>query len=122
MPLRTSWKVNRNEWGVRVRVLKPHTSRKGLSGKAKAKTGIGKSDLPGLQRGPRKRDLVMSVDTVFASRLYPDHVRICERLGVQFPGPTRPGRESIRAGNGTRCHKNVILMVVNGGKMRTKGE
>ena len=31
-------------------------------------------------------------------------------------------RESIRVGNGTRCHKNVILMVVNGGKMRTKGE
>src|SRR5215471_6693963 len=60
MTLRTSWKVNRNERGVRVRVLKPHTSRKGLSGKAKAKTGIGKSDLPGLQGGPRKRDLVTS--------------------------------------------------------------
>ena len=56
--LRTSWKVNRNEWGVRVRVLKPHTSGKGLSGKAKAKTGIGKSDLPGLQGGPRKCDFV----------------------------------------------------------------
>jgi hypothetical protein len=29
---------------------------------------------------------------------------------------------SMRIGNGTRCHKNVILMVVNGGKIRTKGE
>ena len=33
-------------------------SRKGLSGKARTKTGIGKSDLPGLQGGPRKRDFV----------------------------------------------------------------
>src|ERR1700745_4127793 len=39
------------------RALKPHPSWKGLSGKAKVKTGIGKSDLPGLQGGPRKRDL-----------------------------------------------------------------
>jgi hypothetical protein len=28
----------------------------------------------------------------------------------------------MRIGNGTRCHKNVILMVLNGGKIRTKGE
>jgi hypothetical protein len=35
-------------WGVCERALKLQTSRKGLSGKAKAKTGIGKSDLPGL--------------------------------------------------------------------------
>jgi len=56
-------------------------------GNAKVKTGIGKSDLPGLQGGPRKRDLVI-YDKVRASRLYPDHVRICERLGVQLPGPT----------------------------------
>src|SRR5262249_4214661 len=27
-------------------------------------------------------------DTVSAPRLYPDHVRFCERLGVQLPGPT----------------------------------
>ena len=27
---------------------------------------------------------------------------------------------STRVSNGTRCHKNVILMVVNGGKMRKK--
>jgi hypothetical protein len=39
------------------RALKLHPSWKGLSGKAKVKTGIGKSDLPGLQGGPRKRDL-----------------------------------------------------------------
>ena len=45
-------------WGGCERALKPHLSRKGLAGKAKAKTGIGKSDLPGLQGGPRKRDLV----------------------------------------------------------------
>jgi hypothetical protein len=35
-------------WGARVRALKFQPSRKGLSGKATAKTGIGKSDLPGL--------------------------------------------------------------------------
>ena len=58
-------------WGVCERVLKPHLSRKGLRGKAKAKTGIGKSDLPGLQGGPRKRDSV-SYDPVRAPRLYPD--------------------------------------------------
>jgi hypothetical protein len=61
---------------------------KASRGNAKVKTGIGKSDLPGLQGGPRKRDLVI-YDKVRASRLYPDHVRICERLGVKFPGPTR---------------------------------
>ena len=36
-------------WGACERALKLHLSRKGLSGKARAKTGIGKSDLPGLQ-------------------------------------------------------------------------
>jgi hypothetical protein len=41
-------------WGVCERALKPHASRIGLSGKAKAKTGIGKSDLPGLQGGPEE--------------------------------------------------------------------
>jgi hypothetical protein len=45
-------------WGACERALKLHLSRKGLSGKAKAKTGIGKSDFPGLQGGPRKRDFV----------------------------------------------------------------
>jgi hypothetical protein len=45
-------------WGVCERVLKLPPSWKGLSGKAKVKTGIGKSDLPGLQGGPRKRGLV----------------------------------------------------------------
>jgi hypothetical protein len=44
---------------------------KASRGKAKAKTGIGKSDLPGLQGGPRKRDSV-SHDSVRAPRLYPD--------------------------------------------------
>ena len=44
---------------------------KAARGKAKAKTGIGKSDLPGLQGGPRKRDSV-SYDPVRAPRLYPD--------------------------------------------------
>jgi hypothetical protein len=29
---------------------------------------------------------------------------------------------SMRIGNGTRCHKNVIPMVVNGGKMPAKCE
>ena len=58
-------------------------------GKAKAKTGIGKSDLPGLQGGPRKRDFVL-YGTVRASRLYPDHVRFCERPEAKFLGPTLP--------------------------------
>jgi len=58
-------------WGAWERALKLRPSRKGLSGKAKAKTGIGKSDLPGLQGGPRKRDFVFH-DEVRAPRLYPD--------------------------------------------------
>ena len=29
---------------------------------------------------------------------------------------------STRVSNGTRCHKNVILMVVNGGKMPANGD
>jgi hypothetical protein len=31
-------------------------------------------------------------------------------------------RISMRISNSTHCHKNVILIVVNGGKMQTKGE
>ena len=57
---RTSREVNRNGWGVCERALELPLSRKDLSGIAKAKTGIGKSDLPGLQGGPRKRDWVFS--------------------------------------------------------------
>ena len=45
-------------WGGCERALKLRLSRKDLTGKATAKTGIGKSDLPGLQGGPSKRDLV----------------------------------------------------------------
>jgi len=41
--------------GACERALKPHPLRKGLSGKAKAKTGIGKSEFPGLQGGLRNR-------------------------------------------------------------------
>src|SRR6516164_9469971 len=58
-------------WGVCERGLKPRLSRKDLTGKAKVKTGIGKSDLPGLQGGPRKRDSILH-DKVRAPRLYPD--------------------------------------------------
>jgi hypothetical protein len=58
-------------WGVCERALKPRLSRKDLTGKAKVKTGIGKSDFPGLQGGPRKRDSVF-YDKVRAPRLYPD--------------------------------------------------
>ena len=58
-------------WGGCERALKLRLSRKDLTGKAKAKTGIGKSDLPGLQGGPRKRDFVLH-DKVRAPRLYPD--------------------------------------------------
>ena len=46
-------------WGVCERGLKLRLSRKDLTGKAKVKTGIGKSDLPGLQGGPRKPDFVV---------------------------------------------------------------
>src|SRR6201982_3302494 len=51
------------------RALKLHPSWKGLSGKAKVKTGIGKSDLPGLQGGPRKRDLCQLLHGARASAL-----------------------------------------------------
>src|SRR5215472_5831252 len=56
-------------WGVCERALKLHLSRKDLAGKAKAKTGIGKSDLPGLQGGPRKRDFVFRDQVRRASAL-----------------------------------------------------
>jgi hypothetical protein len=59
MILRTSWEVNQNGLGCMSATLKLHPSWEGLSGKAKVKTGIGKSDLPGLQGGPRKRDFVL---------------------------------------------------------------
>src|SRR5262252_20200 len=58
-------------WGACERALKLRLLRKDLTGKAKVKTGIGKSDLPGLQGGPRKRDSVL-YDKVRAPRLYPD--------------------------------------------------
>jgi len=64
-------------WGGCERALKLRLSRKDLTGKAKAKTGIGKSDLPGLQGGPRKRDFVLH-DRVRAPRLYPDSVQITQ--------------------------------------------
>ena len=57
MIFRTSRGVNRIGSGVWERALKLDLSRKDLTEKAKAKTGIGKSDFPGLQGGPRKRDL-----------------------------------------------------------------
>src|ERR1700747_713632 len=60
------------------RALKLHPSRKGLSGKAKAKTGIGKSDLPGLQ-GARG-----NVTLSFMTK--------CARLGSIPP----PGTDSFR--------------------------
>ena len=68
---RTRREVNRNRWGGCERALELPRSWQGLSGIAKAKTGIGKSDLPGLQGGPRKRGCVFN-DPVRASRLYPD--------------------------------------------------
>ena len=71
MILRTSGEANRSGWGVCERAFKLHLLWKGLSGNAKAKTGIGKSDFPGLQGGPRKRDFVL-YDKVRAPRLYPD--------------------------------------------------
>ena len=71
MNFRTSREVNRIGLGGCERALKLHLSRKGLTGKATAKTGIGKSDLPGLQGGPRKCDFVLH-DKVRAPRFYPD--------------------------------------------------
>jgi hypothetical protein len=49
MMLRTSRGANRYRWGVCERALKLHPLREGLSGKAKTKTGIGKSDRPGVR-------------------------------------------------------------------------
>ena len=74
---------------------------KASRGNAKVKTGIGKSDLPGLQGGPRKRDLVI-YDKVRASRLYPDHVRFCERPVVQSRRPTHPGHLVCPKGKASR--------------------
>ena len=79
-------------WGVCERTLKLHLSRKGLSGKAKAKTGIGKSDLPGLQGGLGKRGHGGTVNppcnrkgkagkpppSTGAPELYPDSVQIAQ--------------------------------------------
>jgi len=50
---------------------------KAFWGKAKVKTGIGKSDLPGLQGGPRKRDFVLMTK---GTRLGP----------IPTPGPFDP--------------------------------
>jgi hypothetical protein len=70
MILRTSWEVNQNGLGcIASERLTLHPSWKGLSGKAKVKTGIGKSDLPGLQGGPRKRDLCQLLPGARASAL-----------------------------------------------------
>ena len=42
---------------------------------------------------------------------------ILRTTGADQGSSGRHRRRSTRASNGTRCHKNVILMVVNGGKM-----
>ena len=63
-------------WGACERALKLHLSRKGLTGKAKAKTGIGKSDLPGLQGA--RGNVTWFYDQVCAPRLYPDSVQIAQ--------------------------------------------
>ena len=67
---RTSREVNRSGWGVCERALELPPSWKGLSGIAKAKTGIGKSDLPGLQGA--RGNVILFYDKVRAPRLYPD--------------------------------------------------
>jgi hypothetical protein len=62
-------------------------SRKGRSGKARTKTGIRKSDLPGLQGGPRKRDVVFMTK--------------CARLGsipTQPPSIVGLAKESVDGG------------------------
>ena len=63
---------------------------KASRGKAKAKTGIGESDLPGLQGGPRKRDSV-SYDPVRAPRLYPDPEAAARLVGVLAGGSPASG-------------------------------
>ena len=92
MLLRTSGVANRSGWGVCERAFKLHLFRKGLSGKAKAKTGIGKSDLPGLQGGLGKRGHGGTVNppcnrkgkagnpppSTGAPELYPDPVQIAQ--------------------------------------------
>ena len=57
--------------------------------------GLGKRGHGGNVNPPRNRK---SEDgnpppTTGATELYPDHVRICGRLGVKFPGPTRRGQQ-----------------------------
>jgi len=67
---------------------------KAARGKAKAKTGIGKSDFPGLQGGPRKRDFVL-YDKVRAPRLYPDPENWFAPLGSSRSGGR--GNEAVGA-------------------------
>jgi hypothetical protein len=69
------------------RALKLHPSWKGLSGKAKVKTGIGKSDLPGLQGA--RGNVTLSVITW------------CARLGsIPTPGTRFAPPGSNRSGGG----------------------
>jgi len=68
---------------VSEHLIKLHLSRKGLLGRAKAKTGIGKSDLPGLQ-GARGNVTLSYCDKVRAPRLYPD-----PRNWIAPPGSNR---------------------------------
>ena len=75
-------------------------SWKGLAGKVKVKTGIGKSDLPGLQGGPRKRDFV-SHDKVRAPRLYPDR----DRLSGADPKPIQAA--AVKSRGGERWRKSA---------------
>src|SRR5256885_1678216 len=71
---------------------------------------LGHGDLVG-QRPPRvgRFTWVVVVDAV------------CAKRGVWWQRPLY-SLASTRASNGTRCHKNVILMVVNGGKMPANGD
>src|SRR6516165_8379113 len=99
---------------------------KASRGNAKVKTGIGKSDLPGLQGGPRKRDLVI-YDKVRASRLYPDqwgeqveYTRCKRRFHHQ--STTAPVVQRIRAlllasvliqfGAGKSCRPSVLIVPI----------
>jgi hypothetical protein len=77
MTLRTSWKVNRNERGVRVRVLIISLIHlgKAFQGKPRRKPESGNPTFRACRGARGNVILSCPFDTVSAPRLYPDHVR-----------------------------------------------
>src|SRR5713101_5480483 len=95
----------RNSWGVCERALKPHLSRKDLSGKARPKPDSGNPTFRDC-RGARG-NVTLPFDKVRAPRLYPDRNRftgtgskppsaaVAKSYGRER-GRKRPGNDQVR--------------------------